>query len=107
MSTIDPGNIMDRSDSEYYTSEAFDAKDTKATKVSWCAENGKRTWVKIQLRCADSIVGLENAEWSESFENNADISSLNLKGYIQYKLELGAPCGAGTPRVTEVTVEFE
>jgi len=107
MSTIDPGNIMDRSDGEYYTSEAFDAKDKKATKVSWCAENGKRTWVKIQFRCADSKEALENAEWSESFENNADISALNLSGYVQYKLELGAPCGAGTPRVTEVTVDFE
>ena len=61
----------------------------------------------MQLRCADSIEALENAAWSESFENGADIYALNLKGYIQYKLELGANTGCGTPRVTEVTVEFE
>ncbi len=104
--TVDIGNIMDRGNSEYYISEAYKA-DTKADKISWVAENGKKTWVKVQLRCADSAEALENAEWSESFENGADISGLNLKGYIQYKLELGAYCGCGTPRVTEVKVEFE
>ena len=67
----------------------------------------KKTWVKVQFRCADTPDALETAEWSESFENGADISALNLKGYIQYKLELGAYCGTGTPRVTEVTVDFE
>ncbi len=107
MHSVDVGNIMDRSDSEYYTSEVFDTKGEKAVKVSWEATNGKKTWVKIQLKCADSIEALENTEWSESFENGADISALNLRGYIQYKLELGAYCGTGTPRVTEVTVDFE
>ena len=106
MCSVDIGNVMDRSNSEYYYSEAYKA-DSKATKVSWVAENGKKTWVKIQLRCGDTPETLENAKWSESFENGADISALNLKGYIQYKLELGAYCGAGTPRVTEVTVDFE
>jgi len=106
MCTADIGNIMDRSNSEYYTSEAFKS-DTKATKISWEATNGKKTWVKAQLRCADSVEMLEVAEWSESIENGADISALNLRGYVQYKLELGAYCGTGTPRVTEITVEFE
>ena len=107
MHSVDIGNIMDRSDSEYYTSEAYNADGKKAVKASWVAENGKKTWVKIQFRCAETADALENAEWSESFENGADISALNLTGYIQYKLELGAYCGTGTPRVTEVTVEFE
>ncbi len=106
MCTVDIGNIMDRSNSEYYYSEAYKA-DSRAVKISWIAENGKKTWVKVQFRCADSIEALETAEWSESFENGADISAFNLKGFIQYKLELGAYCGTGTPRVTEVTVEFE
>ncbi len=106
MCSVDIGNIMDRSDSEYYYSEAYKT-ETKATKVHWTAENGKKTWVKIQFRCADTAEALESSEWSESFENNADISSLNLHGYIQYKLELGATCGCGTPRITEVTVDFE
>lgn len=104
--TVDIGNVMDRSNSEYYTSEAYKS-ETKATRISWEATNGKKTWVKVQLRCADTPEALESAEWSESFENGADISALNLKGYIQYKLELGAYCGVGTPRLTEVTVDFE
>ena len=107
MCSVDIGNIMDRSDSEYYTSEAYNTDGKKAVKASWIAENGKKTWVKIQFRCAETADALENAEWSESFENGADISALNLTGYIQYKLELGAYCGTGTPRVTEVTVEFK
>ncbi|MBO5955196.1 MAG: VCBS repeat-containing protein [Clostridia bacterium] len=107
-STVDIGNIMDRGNSEYYYSEAYAVPEgTKATKASWKATNGKKTWVKIQLRCADTAEGLEAAEWSQSFENESDISALNLKGYIQYKLELGAYCGTGTPRVTEVTIDFE
>ena len=91
---------------EYNASELYKT-ETKAVKVFWEATNAKKTWVKIQFRCADSIDSLELAEWSKTFENGADISSLNLKGYVQYKLELGAYCGIGTPRVTEVTVEFE
>ncbi len=106
MCSVDIGNIMDRSDSEYYTSEAYESS-TKALKIEWKAENAQKTWVKVQLRCADSLEALENAEWSESFENGADISDLNLKGFVQYKLELGAKCGCGSPRVTEVTVDFE
>lgn len=60
----------------------------------------------MQLRCAETAEALEKAPWSESFENDADISHLNLTGFIQYKLELGAKCGCGTPRVTEVTIDF-
>ncbi len=104
--TVDIGNMMNRGNSEYYYSEVYRA-ETKATQVSWAAQNGKKTWVKVQFRCADSIDMIETAEWSESFDNGADISALNLTGYIQYKLELGAYCGTGTPRVTEITVAFE
>lgn len=108
MTTVDVGNIADRSNSEYYYSEVYEAPEgMKAVKVSWIAENGKRTWVKAQFRCGETVEKLNNDEWSESFENGADISALNLKGYVQYRLELGAYCGTGTPRVTEVNVEFE
>ena len=106
MCTVDIGNIMNRTDSEFYTSEVFETP-LKATKVYWVAENGKKTWVEIQFRCAETADALEIAPWSESLENGADISALNLTGYIQYKLELGAKCACGTPRVTEITVDFE
>lgn len=104
---VDIGNVMDRSDSEYYYSEPYAVPNgSRPVKASWVATNGVKTWVKIQLRCADTLDELANAPWSESYENDADIAPLNLKGYIQYKLELGAKCGCGTPRVTEVTIDF-
>lgn len=107
MCSVDIGNIMDRSDSEYYYSEVYAVPaGVQPAKVSWVATNGIKTWIKMQLRCAETEEALENAPWSDSFENGADISPLNLKGFIQYKLELGAKCGCGTPCVTEVTVNF-
>ena len=107
MCSMDIGNIMDRSDSEYSISEIYKApENAKADKLGWVAANGKKTWVRMQLRCAGTPDGLENAPWSESFENGADVSDLNLTGYIQYRLELGAKCGCGTPRVTEVSIRF-
>ena len=35
-----------------------------------------------------------------------EIFTIGGKKYIQYKLELGAVCGCGTPRVTEVKIDF-
>ena len=107
-SWVDPGNIMDRSDSEYYYSEAYKIPDgTVPVKVSWEATNGVKTWVKMQIRCAETENALEAAPWQGDLENGDSLNDLNLKGYIQYKLELGAKCGCGTPRVSKVTVDFE
>ncbi len=107
-SWVDPGNIMDRSDSEYYYSEAYKIPDgTVPVKASWEATNGVKTWVKMQIRCAETEDALEATPWQGDLENGDSLKDLNLKGYIQYKLELGAKCGCGTPRVTEVTIDFE
>jgi len=108
MSTACIGNIMDRSDSEYYYSERYKIpEDMVPARALWEASNGPKTWVKMQIRCAETPEALALAEWSNDLENGASLKELNLKGYIQYKLELGAKCGTGTPRVTEVTIEFE
>ncbi len=111
--SVDIGNIMDRTDSEYYYSEIFRVPDGEIpSKASWVAENGKKTWVKMQIRCAETPDGLANAQWigtrpDGKIENGDSIKELDLRGYIQYKLELGAACGCGTPRVSEITVEFD
>jgi len=108
MCTADIGNIMDRSDSEYYYSEAYEipAGHTPAS-VRWDAVNGKKTFVKMQVRCADSPEALENAPWQGDLTTGDSLLGFSLSGYMQYKLELGAVCGCGTPRVTSVTVEFQ
>ena len=107
MSTVDVGNLMDRSDMEYYYSEGYAVPEgKKPVKASWVAENGMKTWVKLYIRSADTREGLENAAYSEAVENGGSLADLELKRYIQYKLELGAACGCGTPRVTEVRIDF-
>ena len=107
MSTVDVGNLMDRSDMEYYYSEPYRVPDgVKPVKASWVAENGKKTWVKMYIRSSDTEEGLKDAVYSEAIENGGSLEDLHLKQYIQYKLELGAVCGCGTPRVTEVRVDF-
>lgn len=108
MCSVDIGNIMDRSDSEYYTSEAyFIPEGERPIRASWVATNASKTWVKMQVRCAKKPEELENAAWSDKLDNGAGLEDMKLEGYLQYRLELGATCGCGTPRVSEVTIEFE
>lgn len=107
MCTVDPGNIMDRSDMEYYYSEAYPVPDgKKPVKASWMAENGVKTWVKLYIRTADSEETLKVAPYSGAIENGGSLVGPQWKRFIQYKLELGAPCGCGTPRVTQVRIDF-
>ena len=107
MCTVDPGNIMDRSDMEYYYSEAYPVPDgKKPVKASWVAENGVKTWVKLYIRTADSEETLKVAPYSGAIENGGSLVGPQWKRFIQYKLELGAPCGCGTPRVTQVRIDF-
>ena len=61
----------------------------------------------MQVRCADTAEELEKAPWQGDISNGDCLCDLELKGYMQYKLALGAKCGCGTPRITSVTVDFE
>lgn len=112
MCSVDIGNIMDRSDEEHYYSEIYEVPDGKiATKVSWQATQGKKTWVNMHMRRAKTKDEIEQAHWQgfgdSTINNGDDISSLGFKGgFLQYKLSLGAKCFCGTPRVSGVTVEF-
>ena len=107
MCSVDIGNIVDRGDEEYYYSEAFRIPEgMKPTKASWEATLGVKNWVKMQIRCADTAEELEHAPWQGDLSSGDCLCDLNLKGYIQYKLALGAKCGCGTPRITSVTIDF-
>ena len=108
MITTEIGNIMDRSDSEYYYSEVYELPEGAAVKkASWVAENEKKTWVKMQLRCGETPEAVQAASWSQPVDCGMDIEKFKLCGYIQYRLELFAKNGCGTPRVSEVTIDFE
>lgn len=106
---VDIGNIHDRSSNEYYYSEVYSAHNgAQLIKAHWEAELGPVCDVKMQIRTAESQEKLEQTSWSDIIRNGDDIESLNIKGkYIQYRLNLFARNGCGTPRVSGVTLEFK
>ncbi|MBO9605282.1 MAG: VCBS repeat-containing protein [Paenibacillaceae bacterium] len=116
MTSVDPGNILDRGPEEFYTSSAHELPAGECfTRISWEAELQPKTWVKAQLRFAASREGLEQAVWRGPdgtadawYENGQSVSVLQPSGrWIQYRLALGAVNGGNSPRVFEVLVESE
>ena len=113
MCNVDPGNIMDRGDEEYYYSEIYEVPEEKmAVMAHWQAENARKTWVNMYVRHAKTKEELENEQWKGIGElpirSGDDITGLGIKGgFMQYRLTLGAKCFCGTPRVNSVVIEFE
>ena len=110
MSVVDPGNVMDRSDNEYYYSEIFAIpKGMKVKLASWEAEIPSSCWVQLQLRNGESETALKESSWMDQLvENGQDLTGLDIKdGFIQYRIALGARCGCGTPRITSITIKFD
>jgi len=115
MTATEPGNIADRGPEEYYESSAFKLPgNTAPTKISWQAETPAKTWVKAQLRCADTKEKLQGAPWvgpagpGTWFNNHDEVQGRAFAGkWIAYRLALGATNSVASPRVTEVAVEYE
>lgn len=106
MSTVDPGNILDRGPKEFYTSVAKELPaGAKVTSVAWDGVCTSTSWVEVEVRCAATAAELEGAAW-QTVEAGADISALNLTGAVQYRLALCAKCACGTPRIESVTVQY-
>ena len=111
MLQVQPGNILDGSEREYYTSAPFELPAGAAvTRVGWDAELGPKTWVGAQLRSAPTAEALEHAEWlgpddgAGWFTNDQQIAAAGR--WVQYRLALGAVNSGSTPRVTEVRVHY-
>lgn len=109
MTPVDPGNIMDRSNEEYYTSNAHCLpENARVTKIEWDAQIQTKTWVKAQIRFAETRELLSHAPWQGPFDSQQDINGLIQTGrWVQYRLALGAINGGNSPRVTSVSVEYE
>ncbi|RAV19617.1 FG-GAP repeat domain-containing protein [Paenibacillus contaminans] len=114
MMSVDPGNIVDRGPEEFYMSSAHELPEgERAASIGWEAELQPKTWVKAQLRFADSREELEQAAWQGPdgtaeawFENGQSAADVRQAGrWVQYRLALGAVNGGNSPRVTEVWVE--
>ena len=101
MTTIQPGNMLDRGPEEYYTSEPHKVEeDCRGFRVSLKAEIPEKTWVNVFLRSASDADGLVRAPWKNPGEVSCSAGDL-----IQYKLALGAVNGLRTPRISRVEVE--
>jgi hypothetical protein len=114
MTAVGPGNIMDRGPEEFYVSSPFKLPEGACvTTISWEADTPPTTWVKAQLRFADTEAELEQSPWIGAegegswFENHQEMRSQRAGAWIQYRLALGAVNGGSTPRVTEVEVHYE
>jgi len=103
ITAIEPGNLLDRGPEEYYESVPHELPTgARVTGIAWEADTPPKTWVKAQLRVADSCGGLTSAPWQGWYENGA---SLDLHGrWVQYRLALGAINAVTTPRVRQVDV---
>jgi len=107
MSTVDPGNILDRGPKEHYTSEVKELPaGAKLTSIAWEGVCTSTSWVEVEVRAAATAAELDAAAW-QTVESGADISALNLTGAVQYRLALCAKCACGTPRIESVTVKYE
>lgn len=101
-------NGIDRSASEFYTSSVFKPGKTFGMIQASAKMCVPRTCqVKITLRSAETAEGLNGKEWKEiSF--GQEINAKDFPGkYFQYRLELIAPDGIGTPRISQIKILFK
>ena len=107
MTTVDIGNIMDRSDDEFYFSETYAVpNDTIPSYANITAENAIRTSVTIAVRTADTEEALCDAEYSREYVSGEKFDIEKCE-FMQYRLTLKAKSGCGTPRVSAVEIVFE
>ena len=108
MTTVDIGNVMDRSDDEFYYSEIYEVpKGALPSYAEWDAENGIRTSVTIEMRTGNTEEELKAAPWTRRYENKEEFDGIKFGKLIQYRLVLTAKSGCGTPRVSSVSVYFK
>ncbi|MCX6994049.1 MAG: VCBS repeat-containing protein [Kiritimatiellaeota bacterium] len=108
MSSVEPGNQLDRSPEEYYISAPYQVTENLLVKsVSWEGDIPPKTWVKAAVRIANNKETLATAEWGKWLHAE---ETLNVKAssgsWIQYKLALGATNSLRSPRLTQISVTF-
>ncbi|MCC7263430.1 MAG: VCBS repeat-containing protein [Candidatus Latescibacteria bacterium] len=113
MCAVEPGNLLDRGPEEYYVSAPFKlSPGHHLSEVSWDAQVPPQSWVGLQLRCAATRAGLDQAPWQGPdgqgswWRNYQQVRGMKGK-WVQYRLALGArQCGA-SPRVREVAIFYD
>lgn len=115
MAAVEPGNILDRGPEEYYTSAPHELPEGAGiARVSWQADTPPGTWVKMQLRFAETESKLDGAPWTGPggentwFENGRPVPAGPCPGrWAQCRLALGANASCGTPRITRVDIHLK
>jgi len=112
MGNVDVGNIMDRSPDEYYISVPYES-DGPIVSIGWEGDIPAKTWVKAQLRTADTRETLEKSPWMGPagketwFSKDQKVDRYYFSGkWKQYKLKIGAFNSLNTPRIKRVVMRF-
>lgn len=111
--TLSPGNQRDGGPEEYYESRPFLLPaGSRPQAIHWTADVPAKTWVKAQLRFADTQAALAKVPWlgpegpNSWYTADATIRAAGPGRWIMYRLALGAKNGLSTPRVREVVVDY-
>ena len=112
MVPVQPGNQKDRGPEEYYISEPHELPGNACVqKIEWEADVPAKTWVKAQIRLADSENFLDSAVWQGRdgagswLDCGEETHRIHHEGgWVQYRLALGAINSGSTPRIQEVKV---
>jgi len=108
ITSIEPGNLLDRGQEEYYISTPFQLPDGfQVESICWQGEIPPKTWVSARLRGAQEESALNTSTWCD-WQDAGVIPGRQLQNskWIQYELALGAVNGLRSPRLTEVSVYF-
>lgn len=96
-------NMMDRSESEYYTSPAI-VLEERYDRISWIADTPHNTQLRMRVRFAEDEAQLTTAAWSGPVENGGILNTPEHACIMQYQAEFFAPNGCGSPKLTRVTL---
>ena len=112
MNSVDVGNNLDRGPEEYYISEPHELPaPVELLVVRWEGDVPPKTWVRAQVRLAETRQGLQDAPWLGAGGPNTWLEHGQPLGapagrWLQYRLALGATNGVSTPRLRSVDVAF-
>ena len=95
MTSINPGNIMDRSESEWYESEVCTAE-----------ADGTVTGVEIEADIPDGTAVIPTLRVNGGEWQKPEGLTFRAGDKLQYRLEIKAELCLRTPRITAVTVNF-
>jgi hypothetical protein len=116
VSTVDIGNIYDRSDHYDYISPPFEGgPGARFTKIDWEGETPFRTRLEFQIRSANTRDGLASAAWVGPQGPNSYYtkSGSTLVGepamgrWLQYKARLISLDSADTPILQSVSISYQ